>query len=249
MKRKESDLESAKKKLKEESEESESDYSVDSEDGEDDEDKEEIINVDFDFLDYSEIDFHGLKTLIKQIFSTDFTRDSDLSDFLISQNIGSVVKVDEGLDPYAFITVLDLNGKEEFIRELADFLKKKDDKLKMNDACLLLSCRLINMPPQLAPPLYRQLVNDVKKKYKTVYYISQVYKMVSDKEVFFYQAEDELLQDLVDYYVDYQLPNPQSTDSRRVFNDDGVETWRRIFCFKYDKLAIFQKAMDKELAE
>ncbi|KAJ3253606.1 Mss4p nuclear export [Boothiomyces macroporosus] len=249
MKRKESDLESTKKKLKEESEESESDYSVDSEGEEEEEDKEEIINVDFDFLDYSEIDFHGLKTLIKQIFSTDFTRDSELSDFLISQNIGSVVKVDEGLDPYAFITVLDLNSKEEFITEILQFLKKKDDRIKEDGACLLLSCRLINMPPQLAPPLYKQLLNDIKKKYKTVYYISQVYKMVNDKEVFFYQAEDELLQELVDFYVDYQLPNPQSSDSRRVFNDDGVETWRRIFSFKFDKIPKFQELMDKELSE
>ena len=67
------------------------------------------IDVDFDFKNASEIDFHGLKTLIKQTFQDDvqYILDSELADHIISLDVGSVVKVDGGDDPYAFITVLD----------------------------------------------------------------------------------------------------------------------------------------------
>ena len=66
-------------------------------------------------------------------------------------------------------------------------------------------------------------------------------------ELFYYQQEDEFLQELVEYYFDYELPNPQSSDSRRVFTDEGVETFRRVFVLKGEKLKKFQSIIDKEL--
>ncbi len=80
-------------------------------DGDSDEDME-IVNVDFEWFDFQEIDFHGLKHLIRQLFDVD-SQDIDLSalsDLIISQpHLGSTVKTDgKESDPYAFLTVLNL---------------------------------------------------------------------------------------------------------------------------------------------
>ncbi|KAJ3115376.1 Mss4p nuclear export [Phlyctochytrium bullatum] len=75
------------------------------------EEEEEIIDIDFDFFDPREIDFHGLKSLLRQTFSQDAEQFdlSAIADAIIAQpHIGSIVKVDDSTDPYAVMTVLGL---------------------------------------------------------------------------------------------------------------------------------------------
>lgn len=81
-------------------------------DGDSSDEDMEIVNVDFEWFDFQEIDFHGLKHLIRQLFDVD-AQDIDLSalsDLVISQpHLGSTVKTDgKESDPYAFLTVLNL---------------------------------------------------------------------------------------------------------------------------------------------
>ena len=73
----------------------------------------DIINVDFEWFDpQPAVDFHGLKTLLRQLFDVDnqLFDLSELADLILSQPLlGSTVKVDGNeTDPYAFLTVLNL---------------------------------------------------------------------------------------------------------------------------------------------
>ncbi|KAG0339019.1 Mss4p nuclear export [Podila horticola] len=74
---------------------------------------EDIINVDFEFFDPKEIDFHAVKNLLNQYFASDAILFglSELSEMIISQsNVGTTIKVN-GVesDPYALLTVLNMN--------------------------------------------------------------------------------------------------------------------------------------------
>lgn len=81
-----------------------------------------MINADFDFFDPAEIDFHGLKSLIRQLLDADaeLINTSELVDLIVSQPlVGSTVKVDgKESDPFAFITVLNLQEHKVSLMEL-----------------------------------------------------------------------------------------------------------------------------------
>lgn len=72
-----------------------------------------IINVDFDFFNPHEGDYHATKNLLNQLFQNDaqLLAVEGLTELLIGQTqIGTTVKTD-GLDadPYAFVTVVNLD--------------------------------------------------------------------------------------------------------------------------------------------
>lgn len=78
----------------------------------------DMIDVDFEWFDPQDIDFHGLKMLMRQLFEVDSELFdlSALSNLILSQpGLGSTVKVSDGevdakeTDPYAFLTVLNLH--------------------------------------------------------------------------------------------------------------------------------------------
>jgi hypothetical protein len=73
----------------------------------------DMVNVDFEWFDpQPEVDFHGLKTLLRQLLDVDSQLFdlSELTDLILSQPLlGSTVKVDGNeTDPYAFLSVLNL---------------------------------------------------------------------------------------------------------------------------------------------
>lgn len=82
-----------------------------------DEDDVDMLDVEFEWFDPQEIDFHGLKLLLRQLFDVDHEMFdlSGLSNLIVSQPLlGSTVKVPEDgvetnqTDPFAFLTVLNL---------------------------------------------------------------------------------------------------------------------------------------------
>lgn len=80
-------------------------------DEEEDQEMSELVDVDFDFFDLQEDDFHAISNLIKQLLSHD-AKDFDvsgLSDFVIQQKLGSTVKCDgESSAAYAFCSVINI---------------------------------------------------------------------------------------------------------------------------------------------
>jgi protein BCP1 len=70
-----------------------------------------VVNVDFEWFNFDpEVDFHGTKTLLRQLFDVDANlfNMSALADLVLSQpTIGSTIKVDgKANDAYALLTVL-----------------------------------------------------------------------------------------------------------------------------------------------
>lgn len=79
----------------------------------------ELVDVDFDFFNFCDIDFKALGLLLRQLFSHDASEFdfSGLSDFLIADNaLGSTVKTDgEQSDPYAFCAMINLAEHAEVL--------------------------------------------------------------------------------------------------------------------------------------
>ncbi|KAJ1799888.1 Mss4p nuclear export [Coemansia sp. RSA 2399] len=147
----------------------------------DDDDAGSTVDVDFEFFEPTEIDFHGIKSLLKSSFGDD-AQDFDISglaDLILEQGeIGSTVKTDgEESDPYALLTVIDLNKNREkpVVRQIKDYLLKKAEKAKVaakladildapdkQHTGLLISERVVNVPPQVVAPMLRMLVDEMK---------------------------------------------------------------------------------------
>ena len=80
----------------------------------------DMLDVDFEWFDpQPEVDFHGLKTLLRQLFDVDaqLLDMSALVDLILAQPLlGSTVKVDGNeTDPYAFLTVINLHEHKVYI--------------------------------------------------------------------------------------------------------------------------------------
>jgi protein BCP1 len=143
----------------------------------------DMVNVDFEWFDPQEIDFHGLKTLLRQLLDIDFQLFdlSALSDLILSQPLlGSTVKVDGNeSDPFAFLTVLNLSTHKDkpVIQQLTQYLARQASKhggelgktlpalLGDDNAAqvgLILTERFINMPHEIVPPMYTMLQEEIQ---------------------------------------------------------------------------------------
>lgn len=83
----------------------------------------DTVEVEFEWFDpQPEHDFHGLKALLRQLFDVDAQLFdlSALTDLVLSQPLlGSTVKIDGNeTDPYAFLTVLNLQTHRVWIEKI-----------------------------------------------------------------------------------------------------------------------------------
>ncbi|KXX83409.1 Protein BCP1 [Madurella mycetomatis] len=171
----------------------------------DDEDME-IVNVDFELFNYDpQIDFHGVKTLLRQLFDADAQLFdlSGLSDLIIEQNtIGSTCKVDDKAnDAYAFLTVLNLQ-EHRAKQPIAQLIEYLSDRAKTNESLagvvpellasgkhvgLVLADRLLNMPAEVIPPMWSCMIDEIeaavedKEPYEFTHYlvVSRTYSEVA----------------------------------------------------------------------
>lgn len=144
----------------------------------DEEEHKDIVQADFAFFDPKPGDFHGVKILLQTYLDSEEWDLSSFVDLILGQTtVGTVVKIedeeDEGL--FSVITALNLGRYKDnqCILELKKFLLKvcqeKDviDDLKLflgenaSDVGLLVSQRVVNLPPQLLPPLYDALFDEI----------------------------------------------------------------------------------------
>ncbi|KAL7260295.1 hypothetical protein ACSBR1_006043 [Camellia fascicularis] len=144
----------------------------------DEEDFEGIVQADFAFFDPKPDDFHGVKVLLQTYLDDKQWDLSGFVDLILGQTtVGTIVKIEEDEDdtPYSVVTALNLRRYKDHIciKELKEFLlqvcKEKDllDNLKLvfgeqaQTVGLLVSQRVVNLPPQLLPPLYDALFDEV----------------------------------------------------------------------------------------
>ncbi|KAI9670460.1 MAG: Mss4p nuclear export [Trizodia sp. TS-e1964] len=214
----------------------------DDDEGSDDEDLNNI-DVEFEWFDPNpQVDFHGLNTLIRQSFDVDapLFQVSALTDLILSQPLlGSTVKVDgQEADPWAFLSVLNLqeHREKQVIRDLISYfilksqsipsLRKLADFFDGSSSCqvgLILTDRLINIPIEVVPPMYKMIIEEItwaceeSEPYSFTHYLvlSKTYTEVAsaldegsappkkkkkgsgekdNEEVFYFHPEDEYFQ-------------------------------------------------------
>jgi len=168
-----------------------------------------MIDVDFEWFDpQPAVDFHGLKTLLRQLLDVDneLFNLSALADLILSQPmLGSTVKTDGNeSDPFAFLTVLNMRQHKDnpVIADLANYLSRKaatipslstlpsllaaDSKAEVG---LILTERFINMPSEIVTPMYTMLQEEIqwaideKEPYNFSHYLilSKTYTEVESK--------------------------------------------------------------------
>lgn len=256
-------------------------------------DQEEIVNVDFDYFDLNpDVDFQGTKNFIRQLFGDDGIKFnlSGLADLILKENrVGTTIKTDgkEG-DPFALLSVINVtdNRSNATLKPLIKYVMEKCgqgefktmlDKL-INGAGkkklgLIFSERLINMPVEVVPPMYKMLLlemesaDDSHTKYEFDYFlvISKVYQLVApeikeeeedrkkkskaskDIEMDYFHYEDLVLEENADYKGYYEYTNKnQETDSRRVFQEYGIDPKLSMMLISKEKLQKSVPEMEKK---
>jgi len=163
-----------------------------------------VVNVEFEWFNFKpDIDFHGLKSLSRQLFDVDSQLFdlSSLADLILSQpTIGSTVKVDgDDTDPYAFLTILNLREHQEkkVVKDLTQYILDKAESnpslsvvssaISSAQVGLILTERLINAPSEISPPMYGMLIDELeaaiedKEPYEFTHYliISKTYHEIA----------------------------------------------------------------------
>jgi protein BCP1 len=141
-----------------------------------------MLNVEFEWFDpQPAYDFHGIKTLLQQLFDVDAQLFdlSGLTDLILAQPLlGSTVKVDGNeTDAYAFLSVINLQEHKDkpFASRVIEYLRQKAASSPTHSATekllsasdvppigLILTERLINVPSEISPPMYSMLLEEIK---------------------------------------------------------------------------------------
>lgn len=232
-----------------------------------------MVNVDFEWFDLdSEVDFHGFKSLLRQLLDVDseLVDLSALSDLVLTQSwpMGSTVKVDgKETDPYAILTMLSLHqfkdnaavkqlvkyliekaSSNESLEQLATLLSSPDSKV-----ALLISERLINVPTEIVPPLYKMFLEELPEAladdqpYNFTHYLvlSKTYQEITStldqedaprskknkavkgsKQTFYFHPEDEAMHKHALAYGSWEYTKDlgdAAADSKRAFQDAGIK--------------------------
>ncbi|VVT56632.1 uncharacterized protein SAPINGB_P005187 [Magnusiomyces paraingens] len=249
-----------------------------------DDDDDEIVNVDFDYFNFKEIDFHSTKNLLRQLLGPDSIQFdlSSLSDLIISQtSLGSTIKTDgEDSDPLAILTAIDLKGEptkcatakhaliDYFIAKTQDYpkfnrkIRQIVSQASQDKVGLVFSERLINMPTEVVPPMYKMLQQeleaDSEKTFDYLLILSKTFQEEESqldkeeristkkskrspdtkKESYFFHPEDEVTQDHALYFHSFKYSKePQASDSKRAFYDYGIFPQGHLILVKTDKLS------------
>ncbi|KAK6122392.1 hypothetical protein DH2020_043834 [Rehmannia glutinosa] len=217
-------------------------------DSSDNEEFEGVVQADFVFFDPKPSDFHGVKVLL-QMYLDDKQWDlSGFVDLILGQpTVGTVVKIENDEDDGVY------SVDSKCIIELKDYLLKvcKDNdviaKLKslvtehVHDVGLMVSQHVVNLPPQLLPPLYDALFDEVEWatedeptkelqnsfRFKFYLIISKIYKHKNadqNKEttkggaetVIYVKPEDEIFLELSSWSFIFPLHAQQVTTNEAI---------------------------------
>lgn len=213
---------------------------------------EEVVQADFAFFDPKPDDFHGVKTLLQNYLDDKQWDLSGLVDLVLAQTtVGTVVKIEDDEDNalFALLTALNLGRykDQKSIIEIKGYLLKvcqdnslvRELKSLLEDQAehvgLIVSQRVMNLPPQLLPHLYDGLFDeiswatedepteDLRKSFRFKYYVlmTKFYKKVAPSEkgststsndnedVIYLKPEDELFYKLSLWSFTFPLQNQQ----------------------------------------
>ncbi|XP_015895482.3 protein BCCIP homolog [Ziziphus jujuba] len=253
---------------------------AESSDSSDEEQSNGEVRADFLFFDPKPEDFHGIKTLLQTYLDNKSWDLSGFVDLILGQTtVGSVVKLEDDEDNGIFSVVSALNlGRykdNKCIQELKEYLlrvcKEKDviDKLrsllgeKAHSVGLLVSQRVMNLPPQLFPPIYDGLFKEVswatedepteelRNSFRFKFYIvvSKIYKRKNlnekkrhksdyDEATIYTKPEDEIFHKLSLWSFDFPLQTQQVNHELRNYQPMGL-----VMAVEADKISAFQQEL------
>jgi len=257
-----------------------------------------LIDVDFEFFDPNpSVDYLAMKRLFAQLFQGDaeLLNVHALADLVLSQPlVGTTIKCDgKESDPYAFLTVLNIHVHQNnpAVKALTQYaLEKSKSNLEAqallqrhlgsnalqsnNHIGLLLSERLINMPVQTVPPMFRMLADEIQwaidenEPYKFTHFLlfSRIYRLSAEEAadlhstapkskrqkgappnvggVFPFHPEDEILEKFATHSFDYSF----TTSQPREPDSFGLDTGGRIMIIPSDKLPLIVSALNENFA-
>ncbi|KAK5851022.1 hypothetical protein PBY51_001848 [Eleginops maclovinus] len=249
-----------------------------------DEEINEEVMVDFEAHNISANDFNGVKKLLQQLFLKAHVNTSEMTDLIIQQNhVGSVIKQaevpedsdDEDPDEvFGFISMLNLTERKDVqcVEEVKELILDQCEKnstpsmteeleLILNDTSkpvgLLLSERFINVPPQIALPLHKQLQEEIAEAQRTnmpsgrCHYclmISKTCKEVSKTiparggapkdEYLFINAEEEFFfeQAIMKFQYSVQDESDSCLSGRWSFDDVPMKPFRTVMLIPADRM-------------
>ncbi|KAL0945594.1 hypothetical protein HGRIS_014753 [Hohenbuehelia grisea] len=175
-----------------------------------------LIDVDFDFFSPNpNVDYHAIKRLLRQLFNADaeLFHLHELTELVLSQPaVGTTIKTDgEETDPYALLTVLNMHVHRAHpaVQAIGQYLLQKTQTAgpsgkSFHDALVSLFApeqtqnhvgfviceRLINMPVQVMPPMYRMLGEEITEaiaenepyRFSHLLFISRTYHLSQEDE-------------------------------------------------------------------
>lgn len=233
----------------------------------------DVLDVEFEWFDpLPDIDFHGVKTLLQQLFDIDshLLDLSALTDLILAQPLlGSTVKVDgKETDAYAFLSVINLQEHRDkaCIASLVQYLKGRANsspalaklaellaRPPIPEIGLVLTERLINVPAEVVPPMYKMLLEEIqwaleeKEPYQFSHYLilsktyTEVASMLDEEddrpkkkkkaandtlETLYFHPEDEVLHQHALCHGGYDYTTQQDgghSDSKRAFHELGIK--------------------------
>ncbi|XP_057949677.1 protein BCCIP homolog isoform X2 [Malania oleifera] len=240
-----------------------------------------VIQADFAFFDPKPSDFHGVKILL-QTYLDDTQWDlSSFVDLILGQStVGTVVKIEDAEDDglFCFITILNLGRykNHKCITEVKEYLLKvcqnKDvaDDLRSllgkqaHDVGLLVSQRVSNLPPQLLPPLYDAIFDEISWAtedepteelrdsfcFKFYLLVGKILKhknadqkkgasCCSDESIVYFNAEDEIFHKLSTWSFSFSLHKQQLASSEhRNYRLMGL-----VMAVEADKISTFRQQL------
>ncbi|KAF5175211.1 Bccip-like protein [Thalictrum thalictroides] len=245
------------------------------------EDDEETIQADFAFFDPRPDDFHGVKILLQSFLDNKQWDLSGFVDLILGQTtVGTVIKIEDAEDdtPFSVVTALNLGRykKHRCITEIKDFLIKVSQKDVSRDLSMLLedgahnvgllvSQRVVNLPPQLLPPLYDALFNEVswatedepteelRKSFRFKSYLiaTKIYKHknadqhkktskgLSEDPIIYIKPEDEIFQKISSWSFTFKLHTEQvAAQELRNYKLTGL-----VMAVEADKIPIFRREL------
>jgi len=183
-------------------------HEMDEDDG--DGPEEQTVDVNFDYYNINaNIDYHTIQRLLIQLFGPDAERvqTGPLADLITSiaqeSGVGSTIKTeeDEEAEPYAFLTVVSCHDHPG-LQRVVDYVLSKatvdqgfhetlSSLLQSYPQChvgLVLGERVVNMPVQVMPPMYRMLSEEIdeaiQEGYRFTHYlfVSRAYSLSAEEE-------------------------------------------------------------------
>nr|XP_019938806.1 PREDICTED: BRCA2 and CDKN1A-interacting protein [Paralichthys olivaceus] len=250
----------------------------------------EEVTVDFEAHTISVNDFNGVKKLLQQLFLKAHVNTSEMTDIIIQQNhVGSVIKQaevpedsddDDPDEVFGFITMLNLTERKgvQCVEEVKELIVEQCEKNATHSVTeqleqilsdtskpvgLLLSERFINVPPQIALPLHKQLQEEIAEAQRTnkpsgkCHYCLMISKTCKEatktiparggapkEEYMFVNAEEEFFseQAIMKFHYSVQEETDSCLSGRWSFDDVPMKPFRTVMLIPADR---FPAIMDK----